>query len=347
MIVTTSRTFADVRFQITITERVFPMILRAHRLIAEPAPTLQACSIDSLPEVWSESPTPCWIDVEADDHANLVQTLAPLQLHPLMLAAMQDLRRGARYLQFERAIYLAIPTRSSWKERRANYVGMLILPQIVATIHYGPIDSLTALTGDLPRHVHPIGTNVSALVYLVLDYLIDRAVDLAPSARDKIENLYWRFEKSPGSTQIQTVTLMKHRVGYLAVNYDDMMHVVVALQTTESAVFRASEHREYFRDLAEHLRYALRTVNRVEQRLRDIQQGHDIQLQERANARLRILTIVSSIFMPLTFICSVYGMNFDNMPETHWRYGYFAVLGLLAVVAIGLSWFFWSRKWFK
>lgn len=323
------------------------MILRAHRLIAEPEPTLQPCSLESLPTPWTDSSAPCWVDIEADDHNGLAAVLAPLRLHPLLMQAMEDLRRGARYLQFERAIYLTMPTRSDWMERRARYVGVLILPQAVVTVHYGPIPCLAALTGDLPHHIHPIGTNVSALVYSVLDYLIDRAVDLVPEARDKVEWLYWRFGRSPESMRIRMVALLKHRVGYLAVNYDDMMHVVAALQTTESAVFRASEHREYYRDLAEHLRYALRTVNRVEQRLRDIQQSHDTHLQERANARLRILTIVSSIFMPLTFICSIYGMNFTYIPETQWRYGYFVVLGVLASVAAGLLWFFWSRKWFK
>ena len=60
---------------------------------------------------------------------------------------------------------------------------------------------------------------------------------------------------------------------------------------------------------------------------------------------MKVLTIFSAIMLPLTFIVGVYGMNFDNMPELHSRYGYFVVIGVMIVVALGMLGFFWKRGW--
>lgn len=67
----------------------------------------------------------------------------------------------------------------------------------------------------------------------------------------------------------------------------------------------------------------------------------------RMNAIMMTLTIVSTIFIPLTFIAGVYGMNFDFMPELHWKYGYFAVLGLMAALVIGMLIWFVHKGWFN
>jgi magnesium transporter len=61
---------------------------------------------------------------------------------------------------------------------------------------------------------------------------------------------------------------------------------------------------------------------------------------------MALLTIFSVIFIPLTFIVGVYGMNFDNIPELHWRHGYFIVWGVMLLIAIGMLWYFKKRKWF-
>jgi magnesium transporter len=65
----------------------------------------------------------------------------------------------------------------------------------------------------------------------------------------------------------------------------------------------------------------------------------------RLNRQMRFLTVIATLFMPLTFISSIYGMNFDYMPELHWKWGYFAVLGLMAAIGGGMGYLFWRRRW--
>ena len=65
----------------------------------------------------------------------------------------------------------------------------------------------------------------------------------------------------------------------------------------------------------------------------------------RLNVQMRVLTVITIIFMPLTLIAGIYGMNFDNMPELHWHFGYYYAIALMAAIALGLGIVFWRRRW--
>jgi magnesium transporter len=67
---------------------------------------------------------------------------------------------------------------------------------------------------------------------------------------------------------------------------------------------------------------------------------------QKMNQVMKTLTVVSVFFMPLTFIVGIYGMNFDNMPELHWQYGYFMVLGLMFLLLLGMIYYFKKKKWY-
>jgi magnesium transporter len=69
-------------------------------------------------------------------------------------------------------------------------------------------------------------------------------------------------------------------------------------------------------------------------------------LQEKSNKRINFLTVIQSIFVPLTLIAGIYGMNFINMPELEYKYGYFIIIGVLVLVASGFLWYFYKHGWF-
>src|SRR5678810_332627 len=105
------------------------------------------------------------------------------------------------------------------------------------------------------------------------------------------------------------------------------------------------EMRPFYRDVYDHL---VRVVDLAES-YRDLISGsleaYLSVVSNRLNEIMKVLTIFSAIMLPLTFIAGVYGMNFDNMPELHSRYGYFGTLLIMGVVAVGMLIFFWRRGW--
>ena len=92
-----------------------------------------------------------------------------------------------------------------------------------------------------------------------------------------------------------------------------------------------------------HLIDSLDTYKDLTSSLLDI---HINAMNTRMNEVMKVLTVISTIFMPLTFIVGVYGMNFDYMPELRWHYGYFGVLGIMVVIVMGMLYYFKKKKWF-
>lgn len=101
-----------------------------------------------------------------------------------------------------------------------------------------------------------------------------------------------------------------------------------------------------YRDVVDHVGRVLAHASDLERDLEAAVQLHFAAVAHRTNRVMQALTVLSAIFFPLTFLVGVYGMNFDNMPELHWRYGYFAVLGLLAVIAGALGLYFKRKRLF-
>lgn len=100
------------------------------------------------------------------------------------------------------------------------------------------------------------------------------------------------------------------------------------------------------RDLREHVDRVLDHSRDLERDVEAAVQLHFSSVTHKTNQIMQTLTVLSAIFFPLTLIVGLYGMNFENMPELHWHYGYYYVLGLLGVVGLGLLWFFKRRGYF-
>ncbi|KQS34319.1 magnesium transporter [Dyadobacter sp. Leaf189] len=101
----------------------------------------------------------------------------------------------------------------------------------------------------------------------------------------------------------------------------------------------------YYRDLYDHVMQVLDTIDSYRELVASLADVHLSTISNRMNSVMKTLTIFSAVFMPLTFIVGVYGMNFEYMPELKMRYGYFYVWGLMAVVTTGLIFYFKSKKW--
>ncbi len=105
-------------------------------------------------------------------------------------------------------------------------------------------------------------------------------------------------------------------------------------------------NRAYFNDVNDHLQFVLQTIEICRETLSSLVDLYISNNDLRMNDIMKRLTIVSTIFIPLTFLAGVWGMNFDYMPELSWHYGYFAAWGLMLIIALGIYFFFKKKKWY-
>jgi len=110
--------------------------------------------------------------------------------------------------------------------------------------------------------------------------------------------------------------------------------------------FIAEKHKKYFFDIKDHCLYLIDSLNSLVQKLESGENFYFSYQGHRMNQVMKTLTVVATIFIPLTFIAGIYGMNFEYIPELSWKYGYFGLWGIMVLIFISMIVYFRKNKWF-
>jgi magnesium transporter len=185
---------------------------------------------------------------------------------------------------------------------------------------------------------------VDYLLYEILDHLIEFYFPILEAVEGEIEAVEDRIFTRDDASTLDTILGLKRRVleikrtlaphrelfGRIARNeFEEITpQTVVFYRDLYDSTYRLTEVADSYRDL-----------------LSGTLDAHISMISHRLNEVMKVLTIFATILLPLTFIAGVYGMNFEFMPELHWKYGYFVVWGIMLSVALGMLWFFRRRGW--
>ncbi len=182
------------------------------------------------------------------------------------------------------------------------------------------------------------------LAYALMDAIVDAYFVALEGIGDYIEQVEDEIVLRPEPEHMQEIHRLKREILFLRKSVWPLREEISAILKTESPLIQ-SETRVYLRDVYDH---TIRVVDMVET-FRDILSSmHDIYLSSvsnRMNEVMKVLTIIATIFIPLTFVVGVYGMNFEHMPELHWRWSYLGVWGLMMTMTIGMVLYFRKRRW--
>lgn len=183
------------------------------------------------------------------------------------------------------------------------------------------------------------------LAYILLDAVIDHYFAVLEKIGEEIEILEEKMMKEVSSEMTEEIHYMKRDMIFLRKQIWPLREVVSSLLRDESKLI-SKGIGIFLRDAYDHTIQIMDTIESY----RDVVSGlHDIYLSSmsnRMNEIMKVLTIFAAIFIPLTFVAGIYGMNFENMPELKWPNGYFMALGMMATLGIGLVVYFKTKKWF-
>jgi len=182
------------------------------------------------------------------------------------------------------------------------------------------------------------------LAYALMDSVVDQYFLVVEWIGDRIEEIDSRLLVEPKPTDVVQIHRIKRDTLHLRRAVWPLREEVGALSKSVSALVGA-DTKMFLRDLYDH---TIQVMDMIETS-RDILGGmHDTYLtsmSNKMNETMKVLTIISTFFIPLTFIVGVYGMNFDNMPELHWHLGYFMIWGIMVAIVFVMIWFFKNKKW--
>lgn len=215
----------------------------------------------------------------------------------------------------------------------------------VVTFHKHPIKSVTLMRENVVRKPDIFFAHgADRLVHALLDRIVDDYTPVLDEYDAKTESLEEAIFTSPHPNVLATLVEVKRDIFHLkrviAPQRDMVNHL-----TRNPTAFIKTKHLMYYRDVYDHLFQLYGIVEGFHEVLNSILQAYYSHSSHRLNQMIQRMTVLATLSMPTVMIASIYGMNFQHMPELVWRYGYFASLGLMFFVSVGMLVWMKFKKW--
>lgn len=324
------------------------------RVIDYNADSFDEREVQSLEEclVYRDKPTVTWIDVTGVDDIEVIQQLGEkFGLHSLALEDVVNTGQRPKIDDYDDHFFIVL-RELQWQEGLiADQISLFFGHNFVITIQELEGDVFDPVRERLRRgraRIRQLGADY--LAYALLDKLVDEMFPILELYGERLEDLEDGLIERPTRKLLQEVHRIRRDLVVMRRTVWPEREIVNILLRDDSHLISA-ETKLYLRDVYDH------TVQIVEiiETYRDIVGGmlevYLSSVSNRMNEVIKVLTIISTIFIPLTFIVGIYGMNFNteispwNMPELNWYYGYPAVMSLMLVIAIGMLIYFRRRTW--
>jgi len=228
-----------------------------------------------------------------------------------------------------------------------EYVTLLSLPTTLITLSVDSNQALANLGSELAEERRLVEPTVLALLYSIFDTLGDLNVEPYFETRRKIAQLAEQLEDDPLTFDLGDILENKRVVNGLITTVEDQLYCVNTFAKVAANELAGSQVHQHFKDVIGVLTLAQSGIHRLESHLQDLHQHYLLTLQDTTNRRLKVLTVLSTIYLPSTLIAGIYGMNFQNIPALSMEYGYFVVLAVMILLVIGQLGFFYWRGWFQ
>jgi magnesium transporter len=182
------------------------------------------------------------------------------------------------------------------------------------------------------------------LFFALLDSIIDNYFAVLESIYDQLEALEEEVYNDPTPETAHKIQQLKKEVLGVRKWAFPVKELISRLIDSESPLI-SKETKLYLKDALDHCYEINENLQLYREMSTSLMELYMTNVSNKMNEVMKVLTIMASIFIPLTFIAGIYGMNFDNMPELHWKYGYHMALGVMALLFIGMMFYFKRKKW--
>lgn len=290
-----------------------------------------------------------WISVNSTQYAELLTKLGEqFGFHPLALEDVMNAGQRPKMEDFGGHIYIAL--RFPQKPEIASSID---LPQIniflgqnlVVTIHDTAESTFEPIIRRIEENKGRIRKmKADYLAYALIDLVVDQYFPVMESVGEQIESIEDEVQEDPSPQVVGKIREIKRDLILTRSSIWPMREVINSLQRQEPELI-SDTAKLFLRDVYDHTIQIADIIESYRDILSEIFNVYLSVKAESTNEIMRVLTIFATIFIPLTFIAGLYGMNFDFMPELRWRPAYFVLLGVMVVVSVAMLRFFKKRGW--
>jgi len=299
--------------------------------------------------VFKDRQTVTWINVDGLHQVEILEKLGECYgFHPLMLEDILNTDQRPKMEDYGDYIYIVLKMLS-----QSNKNNGIMTEQISLIMGSNFVISFQETEGDIFDPVRERIRNdkgrirkmtADYLAYSLLDSIVDNYFIIMEKLGEKIEFLEEELVTRPTTETLKTIHQLKREMIFLRRAVWPLREVVSGLERGESLLMKEST-RIYLRDVYDHTIQVIDTIETFRDMVSGMLDIYLSSISNRLNAVMKVLTIIATIFMPLTFIAGIYGMNFKYMPELEWYWGYPALWLVVVLVGVSMLIYFKKKRW--
>ncbi|MEI8086546.1 MAG: magnesium/cobalt transporter CorA [Paludibacter sp.] len=290
-----------------------------------------------------------WLNVDGLDNVELMENLAKVfGIDNNILSDVMNPSVRPKVQEFEKGIFITIKM-LQYNEKTQNLsVENLCLIATDNTLISFQEQSGTVfepIRERIRKHKNKIRTSGSDyLAFALIDIVVDNYIYVIGLLGDKIESLEETMTNDPKKELLDGINSFKRELNFLRKYIKPAKEMIMTLAKMESE-FIHPDNRIHFKELQDNIDEATDLSDSYREILYDQLNIYHTTMSTKLNDIMRVLTVYSVIFIPLTFLVGVYGTNFSYLPEKDWHYGYFAMWGIMIITTLIMLWFFKRKKW--
>ena len=312
---------------------------------------VQEKEVEAIEEcfIFKEKPVVTWINIEGIHRIENIQKLGDCHgFHPLVLEDILNTDQRPKMEDYKDYLYIVLKMLHNEKspEIVAEQISLILGPNFVISFQEGiesdVFNPLRERIRSGKGRIRRMGADY--LAYALIDAVVDNYFVILEKIGEEIEYLEEELVKNPTTQTLHKIHRLKREMIFLRKAVWPLREVIGALERGESTLI-SDAIKIYLRDVYDHTIQVIDTIETSRDMLSGMLDIYLSSISNRLNEIMKFLTIIGTIFIPLTFIAGVYGMNFEYMPELKWRWGYFALLTLMSGIGITMLFYFKKKKW--
>lgn len=303
--------------------------------------------IKEFHELTSRKDSVLWVDMIAPTDEESYILTSEFHFHPLAIEdVLSEMSRPKvdDYGDFLFTVVQVLGSPMQKEDIEVRPIGLFLTKNAVVTVHVQKSVALAAVASRLERDSRVISRGADFLFHTLLDHVVDTYFNALNRLEQEVDQVEFEVFEDPDDVTLKKMFHIRRDLSIIGRVIFPQSEVVTRI--TKNIFPLVSEKCAlYFTDILDHLQVMYSTTGVQRESINSVVDLYFSRISTKTNDVIKVLTILSALFLPATFIVGFYGMNFDTMPELRWEYGYpFAIILILMVVG-GLLMFFKKKRW--
>ncbi len=321
------------------------------RVIDFDANNLREDAVEALHKIkaFQNEKTVTWMNIDGLHNTLILEEIASVfDFDRLVIAEVLNTEARPRIIEFDNCTLITIKMLQQESDTgmiKVENLSLILTKEVLISFQERKGDVFEPVRERIRKHKKRIrngGTDY--LTFALLDIVIDNYLYVVSILGEKIENLEENLLSDPDQQVINEINKYKRELNFLRKNIKPAREMIFALAKLETDFIAESTYL-HFKELQDNISQASDVSDSYREILSDQLNIYHTTLSSKLNDVMKFLTVFSVVFIPLTFIAGIYGTNFDNVPELHYKYSYHIMWGVMIVVAIAMLLYFKNKKW--